>query len=61
MEEVPENTDVEKQNEFNSVKSQFLGVFFSRPEIVLRELLEASTRRGLSEISESLNHPTCQT
>lgn len=29
VEEVPENTDVEKQNEFNSVKSQFLGGFFS--------------------------------
>lgn len=28
VEEVPENTDVEKQNEFKSVKSQFLGGFF---------------------------------
>lgn len=28
VEEVPENTDVEKQNEFKSVKSQFLGSFF---------------------------------
>ena len=53
VEEVPENTDVEK--------SQFFCCFFSRPELVLRELLEASTRRGLSEITESLNHPTCQT
>lgn len=27
VEEVPENTDVEKQNEFKSVKSQFFGSF----------------------------------